>query len=610
MPVFVRWLLRLVPLNPIAVRLVQNGSRRTRHLYIRAAYLAVLILLLLWTLVAVGSGSFDYRELARNAAGSFVSVAYLQIGLICILAPVFMAGAIAQEANPRTWEVLLTTPLSSAQIVLGNLFGRLYFIVALLVASLPLFALTQYFGGVPGRAIFMSYLIAGCAALLVGTIAIALSVSRMVGRRAVFAFYIAVVSYLGATVALDRFLAAPGKVSWMTAINPFLTLRALLNPSGYATEAPGTHAGLASWFLERPVETWCWGCLLISLVLMGASTLTVRIGGLALAGGGSAVPWYRRIFGLGGKGSEHRPPRHVWNNPIAWREAAARNSTFARILARWSFIGLGGVFGVGLVGAYHLGWLRADQFRLAIATTVASELVVTTLVAINMAATAVSREREDGTLDLLLTTPITPAAYLSGKLRGLVAYLIPMLAVPLGTAGLAGVYGFVLAEMGDPGGTVAVGGGGTPLWNAPVILPEAIVLGPLVVIPFVAFCAMIGLQWSLKSRGTIGSVVATVGIAGSISGVIGLCAWQAAPAITIVGPLLGALSPASLTHAMAYPELAMATTIRESGLASARVSLAIGAVATAAIYMGIIYAMHANMVRTFDMTVRRLAGVR
>ena len=47
MPVFLRWIVYLIPLNPIAVRLVQNGSRRTRHLYIRAAYPAVLILVLL-----------------------------------------------------------------------------------------------------------------------------------------------------------------------------------------------------------------------------------------------------------------------------------------------------------------------------------------------------------------------------------------------------------------------------------------------------------------------------------------------------------------------------------------------------------------------------------
>ena len=69
---------------------------------------------------------------AAGRAESFTWIAYLQIGLICILAPVFMGGAIAQEASPRTWEVLLTTPLGAAQIVLGNLFGRLFFVLALL----------------------------------------------------------------------------------------------------------------------------------------------------------------------------------------------------------------------------------------------------------------------------------------------------------------------------------------------------------------------------------------------------------------------------------------------------------------------------------------------
>jgi ABC-type transport system involved in multi-copper enzyme maturation permease subunit len=174
MPVILRWILRLGPSNPIAVRLVQNGSRRVRHMYIRSAYLAVLIITLLWLLiVGTSSSALSYRELAAAAAESFVVIAYLQVFLICILAPVFMGGAIAQEASPRTWEVLLTTPMSAPQIVLGNLFGRLFFVLALLLASLPLFALTQYFGGVPGTAIFKSYAIAACAALVVGAIAIA-----------------------------------------------------------------------------------------------------------------------------------------------------------------------------------------------------------------------------------------------------------------------------------------------------------------------------------------------------------------------------------------------------------------------------------------------------
>ena len=618
MPVILRWLLRLGPTNPITVRLVQNGSRRTRHMYIRSGYLAVLIVVLLWSLLIGLGGNLSYRDLAAKGAASFMNIAFLQITLICVLAPVFMAGAIAQEASPRTWEVLLTTPLTAAQIVLGNLLGRLFFILALLFCSLPLFALTQYFGGVPGESILASYLIAGCAALMVGTIAIALSVSRMVGKRAVFAFYVTVVSYLALTIGLDQFFlgSAPGvRVNYITALNPFLTLWALLNPSTYTAAPEGSMRGLGAWFLEHPVRTYCVICLGLSSLLLMISTFTVRAGGVAMLSGDSGgVPWYRKMFGLAAAGAEHRAPRSVWTNPIAWREAAARNATMGRIAARWTFITLGGLFGVLLVILYNFGQLTTTDFRLAIMFTVMGEIAVTALVAINMAATAISREREDGTLDLLLTTPITPSQYLWGKLRGLIAYLLPMLAVPLGTLVVA--CGYILMcqtidGFGPAGGvTYTKNMGGSTVLTLPAILPEAALIMPFVVLPFIAACAMVGLQQSLKSKGTIGSVVVTVGFVGVGAGLFGLCAWKAGASINMLGPMLTSMTPATSLYAMLYPGDAMteSVAVAVSGLPTARVCAAGGAVLAAALYLIVVYGVHANMVRTFDVTVRRLAG--
>ncbi|MFG0286212.1 MAG: ABC transporter permease [Phycisphaerales bacterium JB039] len=625
MPVALRWLLRLGPMNPIAVRLVQNASRRTKHMYIRAAYLAVLILALLWTLLlSTGGGALSYRELAEAGARSFQWIAYLQIGLICVLAPVFMAGAIAQEANPKTWDIMLSTPLTRSEIVLGNLFGRLFFILALLIASLPLFAITQYFGGVPGRSILLSYLIAGAAATLVGTIAIALSVSRLVGRRAVFAFYISVVSYIAVTWAIDLWMnrallgAGPGGrgVTWMTAINPFLALKALLQPSTYPAAPEGTFGGLKALALERPVAAWVWLCASVSVLLALASTLTVRSGGLAtIAGEAAGVPWYRRMFGLGARGAEHRPPRSVWTNPIAWREAAARNNTLSRMMARWSFIALGGLWGLLIVLLFHNGTLTAPSFQLALVTTVFGEVAVTALVAINMAATAVSREREDGTLDLLLTTPITPGQYLQGKLRGLIAYLLPMMAVPVGTLLIAGLY-TLAGGFGRADGVTVTAGIPPNVVTAPVVLPESALILALSLAPFIAFCVIIGLQWSLKSKGTISSVISTVGVVGVVAGIVGLCAYQAVQDLQILGPILGALSPITATWASVHPGEAMEATVFESsatpaaGLISARLALVAGSAVAAGVYVAVVYGVHANMVRTFDMTVRKLAGVR
>ncbi|MBU6413789.1 MAG: ABC transporter permease subunit [Planctomycetes bacterium] len=614
MPVILRWLLRLGPMNPIAQRLVQNGSRRTKHFYLRAAYLAALILVLLWSLLYStmnAQGSLDYRTLAAAGASAFTWTAYLQVALIALLAPVFMAGAIAQEANPRNWDILLTTPLSAAEIVLGNLFGRLLFILALLLASLPLFAITQYFGGVPGRSIFASYAIASSAAIFVGSVAIALSVSRLVGRRAVFTFYIAVVTYLAITIGMDVWInaqRAQASVTWLTAINPFLCLRALLNPTTYARAPEGSQTGLASWFLESPVTTFCTISLLLSAVLMMASTITVRLGGLLQAGSeSSGMPWYRKILGMPAKDAEHRAPRGVWTNPIAWREAAARNATMGRIVARWSFIGLGGLLGLSLIVMFHIGTLDASGFQLALITVVMGELGVIVLVAVNMSATAISREREDGTLDLLLTTPITPSQYLTGKLRGLVAYLLPMLAVPLGTLLLASIYTLV-GGLGRDGGVTIVN---TVLQNKvelPVVLPEGGFVAPLAVVPFVAFCLMVGLQFSLKSKGTLGSVVATFGAVGIAAGILGLCAWNAASDVPVAGPALAGLSPAAAIFAIVHPADMMLSTYNNSGGATARTALVVGCLLAAPAYAAFIYGIHASMVRNFDVTVRKLAG--
>ncbi len=633
MPVVLRWFLRLAITNPITVRLVQNASRRPRHLYVRLAYLGVLIVVLLWVLLVQGSqASLSYRLLALAGSSAFKYVAYLQVGLICILAPVFMAGAIAQEADPKTWDILLTTPMSATQIVLGNLFGRLFFVLALLFSSLPLFAITQYFGGVPGGSIFASYLIAASAALLVGAMAIALSVSRMVGKRAVFTFYIAVVSYLAITIAVDRIVFGGAAVSWMTAINPFLSLYALLDPTGYPRAADGSQTGLAVWFLEKPVTTWCLLSILSSLALMVVSVITVRLGGFVAITGSArsrtSPPWYLKMLGLArvtnAEGESFRAGRAVWHNPIAWREAAARNGTISRIIARWAFIATGGLFGIGIILAFHMGTFGTappgaqDTLRQVLLYTVIGELAVITLIAVNMSATAVSREREDGTLDLLLTTPITPAQYLAGKLKGIMAYLLPMLAVPIGTLFIAGMY--VLADgLGVKAGvsitttvtTVGATAVPTPV-TGPMVLPEAGLIAFLTSVPFMALCVIVGMQWSLKSKGTISSVIGTVAVVGIVAGTIGLCAWNAGYNIPVAGPILSAFSPASAAYASVRTEEALASTVTATtgGLGSSRVALFVGGLIAAAVYCFAVYLMHASMTKTFDMTVRKLAGIK
>ena len=78
--------------------------------------------------------------------------------------------------------------------------------------------------------------------------------------------------------------------------------------------------------------------------------------------------------------------------------------------------------GVTVIALYHTGGMTSDTVRLTMTTIIAAEIVIIALAALNMSATAVAKEREDGTLDLILTTPIQPGPYIRGKHRGLFQY--------------------------------------------------------------------------------------------------------------------------------------------------------------------------------------------
>lgn len=615
MPTFINWLLRLLPTNPICMRLVQGGSRQLKHLYIRSGYLAITIVVLMFALLGGGGvGTLSLRELAGAGANMFQNISYLQVALICLLTPIFMAGAIAQEANPRTWEILLTTPLNNLQVVLGNLFGRLFFVIALLFSSLPLFVMTQYFGGVPGESIFASYLIAGSSALLVAAIAVTLSVTRTAGRRAVFLFYFSVILYLFITAGADQFgvKSVPATInarytSWFTAVNPFLALRVLLTSNVYV---PHDFAGqdvfwLKQAWLSRPIATFCWLCVLVSLFLMAFSTLRLRVIGSRTG----SNPWYRKIIGLTARGATERPSRNVSNNTIAWRESVARGKTMAAILARWGFVTVGLSIGLFVIMLFHFGQFTAPTLRQIVAVLLAAEVVIIVLTALNMSATAVSKEREDGTLDIILTTPIQPGPYIAGKHRGLVQFLIPMMLVPIGTTALLAIY-MLCNGFGRAGGVGIVDVNSKATGNfaeLPAILPEGAIALPLLLIPFVAFCVMVGLNWSIRSKGTIGSVIAAVGIVFAVVGVISLCGQVSGQGMSVVGGVLSAFSPINLLFSFIYPAQTIPSALN-AGIGAGRTSVMVGAAIGGVAYAAISYAMHTNMKRTFMMTVRRLAG--
>ncbi len=192
------WMWRLVPANPILVRVVHSGGRRSRHLLIRAGYLLAMTIAVVVGVVITHSGSegASLADLAKRATQVFQTVSFIQLLLVCILAPIFTAAAITQEKDSQTFNILLSTPLTNGQIVLGSLLSRLFFVCVLLLASVPLFCIMMVYGGVTGDKIALSGALAAGTALLTGSLAITISVIRIGTGRTIFSFYLAIAIYM------------------------------------------------------------------------------------------------------------------------------------------------------------------------------------------------------------------------------------------------------------------------------------------------------------------------------------------------------------------------------------------------------------------------------
>jgi len=598
------WFWRLLPGNPILVRVVSAAGKRSRHHWARVVYLVTLFaVMLIFGNNALSGQAASLGELAKQSTQTFFYVSLVQLFLMSFIAPVFCASAITQEKDANTFHILLTTPLSSAQIVLGMLFSRMYFVWVLLLSGLPIFCIIMIFGGVTLAEIWQSLLLAAATGLATGALAILIGIAKVGTRRTIFSFFLGLAAYLLAVFAIGaspwgQFPDAPAgtgtvaRMSWLAPVHPFLSLLVVTGK----TPAPDPAVVAAyGWpwraMLASPHIAYVWIMVLGSLVMVVASLFFVRRG--AKEGESTLLGRAKGVITRQAPGERRQRPRRVWNNPIAWREAKTRGSAGGRSALRWFFIA--GAAGVGfvLLLAHHNGWWGLNPNAPALTRPVLTrliwiELAVVLLVVTNTAATTLTRERESQTMELLLTTPLTSKYILKGMLHGLVSFAVPLVAAPTIT-----VLMFVLGDLFSR--------------SAPVTTPEAALGVPLLMLAFCALAAIFGLYCSLQAKKTVQAVMWSTGVVTAAVAVLFGCG----SALLGGGPIVGAaLSPfmpfQALQSLVDYESLGSATLQVSPGeLTQARVIRAITTPLSVAVYVALTAVIYNTMIRSFDMTVRR-----
>jgi ABC-type transport system involved in multi-copper enzyme maturation permease subunit len=680
---------RLIPGNPILRRVVENAGKKRRDMVIRCGYLGLLVSIVLYTLWTSGDDFGNLALLAKDSALLFQDMSYLQLGLVALLSPIFSAGAITQERDSQTYDILLSTPLTNGQIVLGSLLSREFFIIALLVSGIPIFAVTQIFGGVAIGSIVFSFLIAASTAMVTGAIAMAIATFKVGTRRTIFSFYLFIIIYLVGGVLLDRvdffhltYIDASGNVahtstSILTAFHPFLAQEVIFKDKAYTPPAladlPEAYQSWPwSWLWTSPASFYISFMLILSFAMMAPSVIFLR----RLAQSTTSLrSWILQKIRLS-KGDRTRKPRSVWHNPIAWREAKTKASAARATFLRYGFIiaGLVGAIvllvmhcteltpakyinhsydstnntlyieGSGLPeiplapgvevklddqtatiddlnGRYEVKNFTQDGNAIAtidladyprkldsadarswlLGLTIV-EFSVILLIMSNSAASAVTREKEDGTLDLLLSTPITSRYYIWGKLRGLVAFVLPLVAVPV-------VSCFIF--IAHDAFRWLAGRDSSFEW---IVFPEALITMPAMLIIVCAFAAILGMQMSLRCRTTVRAVMSSVGIVVGACAMMGWCGYEvltnSGSTSSDLGIAIGAFSPFTLLTILINPQQYAGNAFQHSaGInydpGTARIVAFVVCIIALAVYALGIWSMYKAMVKNFDMTIRR-----
>ena len=601
-----RWFFKLLPANPILLRVVSAGSKRVRHLWARLIYLVVLFTVIL----VVGGGglgaeSASLAELAKQASNTFMWVSIAQLVLMSLIAPVFTAAAITQEKDANTFHILLTTPLSNAQIVLGTLCSRLFFVWAMLLAGLPIFCVTMLYGGVTAAEVFTSTALAAVTGLVAGAAAISISVMRVGTRRTIFSFFVGVAAYLlgvgayglSSYGALPEAPLSPGQnwqMSWLAPAHPLLALFVVTGQTPAPPMSHVYHYGWPwRWLLAYPQYGYMVLATLASMVMVVVSLFFVRRGARQGEPG-----WLARLreflFPSAAAGERRRTPRRVWKNPIAWREAATRASTAGRSALRWTFLVGGALLALVLVTAHEKSWWGLDPGKpghtrdwLAAVTIV--EWAVILLVVTSTAATTLTREKETGTLELLLTTPLTSKYIIAGMLRGLVSFVTPMIAVPTFTVLL-----FAAAGLGHQP-------------DQRVLTVESVLLMPLAMFSTAAAAAMVGLRFSLSQRRTAQAVMSSTAVVLFAAGLLSGWALVLAQAGPTLASIAAAFAPFHAVRALIdLPSLGGgAQQLSASALVELRTLRDLTILIAAAAYVALTFTLYRNLVRDFDMTIRR-----
>jgi ABC-type transport system involved in multi-copper enzyme maturation permease subunit len=236
-----------------------------------------------------------------------------------------LSSSVSDEIHTGTLSVLMTTPISSFQIVIGKLLSKLLQLVILLAISLPLLAIVRILGGVPWDYVISTVCITLTATFLAGALSFLLSMTYRHAYMVILVTMVVYMVFFGALPGLFNMLAVKGiflfdkqaTQSLLAMTNPFVAFA--------ASNARFIQSGVPSFF------SWPLHCLLmlaVASVFIAVAVCRVRKAATARTfsptakqqSAGKLERMLTRIFYKSGFQALDKSIVTVTGPPVFWKE--------------------------------------------------------------------------------------------------------------------------------------------------------------------------------------------------------------------------------------------------------------------------------------------------
>ena len=402
--------------GPLFSREALTVPRQFLHFLIRSGYVGAFFVLM-YTAAQTTFGWQQVRNLgdiARFGQLVFQVFAVVQLAMMVFFASLFAAGNVAQEKDRRTMLLLLMTDLSDSELVLGKLCSSLLLPCVLLVTSIPVFAFVQMMGGVSSNQIGCAIAISAATGLAAGSWGSLVAFWREKTFQTLAISLIGIVLFLGIIEGVVAVVGARSSVGIIVgAMNPFRAMLRVLDPLN-------TSGGIA-YVSVAMISAGLLAALALSIVVL--TIMRVRIWNPSRTLGDMAT-LDEKDRGVS------RPPRPVWNSPVIWREMMTKAYGRKVVVIKLAYMVIAAaafytVFSTPPNSALVLGMVSPIGAAF-IALSLLSMMLINA-----QGVTALTSERDAGTLELLLVTDITAKEFIFGKLGGILYNSKELILIPL-----------------------------------------------------------------------------------------------------------------------------------------------------------------------------------